>query len=249
MRLHIVTGSSRGLGAAMVRELLQPGDTVLGIARRADAALAALAAERGARLEQWTVDLADPLPVAERLQRWLTELDHGGCERVALINNVGVVSTPKALADSDLLELSNALRIGLEATLLLSAAFLAATRAWPGQRRVLNISSGLGRRPMASSAAYCAAKAGMDHLSRCLALEEEMQPNGARVVSLAPGVIDTDMQQQLRSADAADFPDRDRFVALQREGQLQSPEAAAQRVLAWLGRSDFGTQPVADIRD
>jgi hypothetical protein len=57
------------------------------------------------------------------------------------------------------------------------------------------------------------------------------------------------MQQQLRSADAADFPDRDRFVALQREGQLQSPEAAAQRVLAWLGRSDFGTQPVADIRD
>ena len=64
------------------------------------------------------------------------------------------------------------LRIDLEATVLLSAAFLDATRGWRGDRRILNISSGLGRRAMASSAVYCAAKAGMDHLTRSLALEE-----------------------------------------------------------------------------
>ena len=57
-------------------------------------------------------------------------------------------------------------------TVLLSAAFVAATRGWTGSRRVLNISSGLGRRAMASSAAYCAVKAGMDHFSRAVALEE-----------------------------------------------------------------------------
>ena len=78
---------------------------------------------------------------------------------------------------------------------------------------IINISSGLGRRPMASQSAYCAAKAGMDHFTRCLALEEAAKPHGAKVCSLAPGVIDTGMQVQLRGADAAAFPDRDRVVA------------------------------------
>ena len=132
--------------------------------------------------------------------------------------------------------------------MLLTAAFLRATEGWPAQRKVLNISSGLGRRAMASQAAYCAAKAGMDHFTRCVALEEE-KADGAKVCSLAPGVIDTDMQVQLRSADATAFPGRDSFARLKSEGQLTSPDEAARRVLAYLARPDFGAQPVADVRD
>ena len=94
----------------------------------------------------------------------------------------------------------------------LCAAFLAATDRWTQPRRVLNISSGLGRYAMASQAGYCAAKAGMDHFTRCMALDEALKPHGAKVCSLAPGVIDTDMQVQLRAADPARFPNRERFV-------------------------------------
>ena len=166
-----------------------------------------------------------------------------------MINNAGAVTEPARAADSDLAAMAAALRVSLEATVVLTAAFLHATGAWTGGRRVLNISSGLGRRAMAGSAAYCAAKAGMDHFSRAIALEEASLPNGARVVSLAPGVIDTDMQAQLRAADPAGFADRAMFVQLKESGQLLSPEAAAERVLAWLARPDFGTQPVADVRE
>ena len=246
--LYIVTGHSRGLGAGIAAQLLQPGHKLLGIARKANAALAERAGAQSADFEQWTADLAEPLPVAQRLRGWLADLGAPGFERVVLINNAGAINPPSALRDTDLAGLASVLRVGLEATLLLSAAFLDATRHWPGERRLLNISSGLGRRAMASSAAYCAAKAGMDHLTRCIALEEALVPNGARAASLAPGVIDTDMQGQLREAKAADFPDRDNFVALQRDGQLLSSEAAAVRVLAFLARADFGSQPVADVR-
>ncbi|MBX3607466.1 MAG: SDR family NAD(P)-dependent oxidoreductase [Piscinibacter sp.] len=248
MQLAIVTGSSRGLGAAMVARLLAPGSRVLGLARHADPALDTLARERGATLEQWETDLADALPAARRLQTWLAAQDGAAVQRALLINNAGVVTRPQPLRDADPAALVTALRVSLEATLLLCQAFLAATRDWRGDRRVLNVSSGLGRRAMAGSAGYCAAKAGMDHLSRCLALEEAALPNGARVVSLAPGVIDTDMQRQLREADAAEFPDRERFLALHRDGQLLSPQAAAARVLAVLERPDFGAEPVADVR-
>jgi NAD(P)-dependent dehydrogenase (short-subunit alcohol dehydrogenase family) len=133
--------------------------------------------------------------------------------------------------------------------MLLSAAFLRATDSWQATRKILNISSGLGRRAMASQSAYCATKAGMDHFTRCLALDEALKPRGAKVCSLAPGVIDTDMQVQLRSADDALFPDRKGFAGLHLGGQLTSPDEAARRVLAYLARADFGQNPVADVRE
>jgi NAD(P)-dependent dehydrogenase (short-subunit alcohol dehydrogenase family) len=89
----------------------------------------------------------------------------------------------------------------------------------------------------------------MDHLARAVALEEADVENGARIVSLAPGVIDTDMQQQLRTADAALFPERERFIGLQTAGHLDSPLVAATKVLRYLSRTDFGANPVGDVRD
>jgi len=246
--LTILTGASRGMGHAMAEQLLQPGAHLLCISRHTSADLAALAQERGARLEQWSADLADAAPVAQRLSKWLAALDPAALTNASLINNAGVIPALTPLRDGESADIANALRVGLEAPMLLCAAFLKATMGWPVPRKVLNISSGLGRRAMASSGAYCAAKAGMDHFTRCLALDEALLPHGAKVCSLAPGVVDTDMQVQLRGADPQAFPDLPNFAGLHAQGQLASPQAAAARVLAYLARADFGAEPVADAR-
>ena len=142
--LFIVTGASRGLGRAVAERLAgTPGHVVLGLSRQAPAAPAGI--------EQWAVDLADPLPVAERLAAWLGGLDAARFSSASLVNNAALLTPPAPLADTDLQLLSQATRVGLEAPLLLSAAFLRATRGWAGLRRVLHVSSGLGRRAMASS--------------------------------------------------------------------------------------------------
>ena len=245
--LTLLTGSSRGMGEAMARQCLQAGHQVLGLARHASAGLAALAAPQ--QLTQWEIDLGDAQGVAERLAEWLVEQDAERFSTVQLINNAGVIATLAPLSQVPLAETVGALRVGLEAAMLLTSSFLATTAHWPAQRKVLNISSGLGRRAMAGSASYCAAKAGMDHFSRAVALEEAAKPNGARIVSLAPGVIATDMQVQLRSADPVQFPDRRAFEQLLAQGQLASPDEAARKVLAYLARADFGSQPVGDLRD
>jgi benzil reductase ((S)-benzoin forming) len=237
--LYIITGASRGLGRAMAEQLLRPGHTVLGLSRQAPSAA----------FEQWPCDLADPVPVAQRLGAWLGGFDAKRFASASLINNAAMLTEPAPLADADLVLLSQAARVGLEAPLVLTAAFLLATRAWTGQRRVLHISSGLGRRGMASSGPYCAVKAGLDNLARAQALEEALQANGAKVCALAPGVIDTDMQVQLRGADAKAFPDRDAFVQMKAGGRLDSPAAAAAKVIAYLNRADFGSNPVGDVRD
>jgi len=247
--LTLITGASRGLGHAMAAQLLQAGHMVLGMSRRQDPQLAALAKKAGAELIQWEQDLSDPVAASARLSAWLGTLDGQRFDSVTLINNAGTVGNPAPLARAAAGELSLALRIGLEAPMLLASAFLGATREWRGVRKVLNISSGLGRNAMASQAPYCAAKAGMDHFSRAVALEEAGAPNGARIVSLAPGVIDTDMQVQLRGASADKFPDRARFERLKNDGLLDSPDTAAAKVLGYLARADFGSNPVADVRD
>jgi NAD(P)-dependent dehydrogenase (short-subunit alcohol dehydrogenase family) len=225
------------------------GCTLLGISRRGNDDLEQKAAAAGAVYVEWTMDLAEPLAVAARLQAWLEGFDRAAFSAASLVNNAGVLTRIGALEACAAEELSAALRAGLEAPLLLTAAFLRATASWPADRRVLNISSGLGRRPMAGQATYCAAKAGMDHLSRAIALDQAELPHGAKIVSLAPGVIDTDMQVQLRSADGAGFPDQANFIRLKDAGQLTSSEDAAARVVAYLERSDFGASPVADVRD
>ena len=247
--LFILTGASRGMGLAMARQLFQPGNTVLCISRSANETLAVQAKSAGVPLQQWTQDLALGAHTSARLEQWLREQTGDSYASVTLINNAGVIARIGPLSEADADDLSNALRVGLEAPMQLTSAFLRATAQWPGQRKVLNISSGLGRRAMASQAGYCAAKAGMDHFTRCLALEEALKANGAKVCSLAPGVIDTDMQIQLRSADSKAFPDQSSFLNLKTSGSLTSPEDAAKRVLAVLLRADFGANAVADVRD
>jgi NAD(P)-dependent dehydrogenase (short-subunit alcohol dehydrogenase family) len=243
--LTILTGASRGLGLAVAEQLLARGHRLLALSRHP----AALAVPPGAALETWAVDLADSAAVAARLAAWLATQSPARLASATLINNAGVVSRLAPLSEVETIDLANAIRVGLEAPLVLTAAFLRATEAWQLPRKVLLVSSGLGRRAMAGSTSYCAAKAGLDHLARALALEEAAKPKGARVVSLAPGVIDTDMQVQLRGADARLFPERERFAALKSSGQLDSPAAAAIKLLAYLDQPGFGEPPVGDVRD
>lgn len=247
--LTIITGASRGMGLAMAGQLLDAGHDLLCMSRGHNEALDLRASGKGLRCEQWPQDLTRTEAAAARLESWLAGNDAGAFASVTLINNAGVLPRIAPLAAVPAADLAGALRVGLEAPMLLTSAFLRATKAWKAQRKVLNISSGLGRRAMASQAAYCAAKAGLDHFTRCVALEEAGTPNGARLCSLAPGVIDTEMQNQLRSADAGQFPDLASFIGLKEKGVLSSPSEAAARVLAVLARADFGSNPVADVRD
>lgn len=246
--LTILTGGSRGMGLAMGQQLLQKRHHLLSISRKTSSELAASARE-ASQLLQWEQDLAQSATAAQRLATWIDTLSSGDWASITLINNAGMIPQIAPLSQLPAADMINALRVGLEAPMAMTAAFLAATETWSMPRKVLNISSGLGRRAMASQASYCTAKAGMDQFSSCVALEEAAKPHGAKIVSLAPGVIDTDMQVHLRSAASDDFPDVQRFSQLHSAGQLSSAQDAAARVLAWLERPDFGTQVVADVRN
>jgi NAD(P)-dependent dehydrogenase (short-subunit alcohol dehydrogenase family) len=239
--LVVITGGSSGLGEAMAAQLAGSGHRVLTLARHRSANLPR-------EVQQWEADLSDPLPVARRLGDWLAAQSPPPMG-ATLISNAGVNTAPGPLSRADPADLSRAVRVDLEAAVLVTNSFLAATRRWQVPRKVLLISSGVGRRPLAGSATYGAAKAGLDQLARGVALEEATELNGARIVSLAPGRFETGMMALLRDANPELFPGRDEFVRMKQDGELAAPTQAAAAVLAYLARPGFGDDPVADVRD
>lgn len=240
----MVTGASRGLGLALARGLLASGATVITLARTHNAELAAEAQQLGASLRQIPCDLADTAAV-ESAAGLLGGALPSGAGRYLLFNNAATLD-PVGLADSflDAQAIQRAFTLNVAAVMVLTAAFLRATPV-QADRRIVNISSGAGRKPTAGWSVYCATKAALDHYSRVLALENP----GVRVAALAPGVIDTSMQQHIRSSDRRQFPDLDRFLSLHEQNQLAAPEAVARKILDHVAGDAFGREVLDDIRN
>jgi NAD(P)-dependent dehydrogenase (short-subunit alcohol dehydrogenase family) len=231
----VLTGHSRGLGAAIAAELAAHDIPTLALARNSGAA--------GKGLEQVELDLSDTQALAtwlagDQLARFVE-----GAGTVLLINNAGMLQPVGPLATQAPDHVARAIALNVAAPLMLAAAVAALPAA---ERRVLHVSSGAGRNGYPGWAVYCAGKAALDNHARAAALDNAP---GLRICSLAPGVIDTDMQAQIRASDVASFPLRERFEALKREGQLVAPADCARKLVRFLLGADFGAQPVADLRD
>lgn len=249
----IVTGASRGLGAALAAQLLAPARRLICIARSPNAALAAQAQASGAALDYRLHDLADADATARLAQALGETLREAAAvspiSRFVLVNNAGVIEPIGRIESLAAAPLARALQVNLAAAMLLTAAFLSATDAAGADRRILNISSGAARHPLAGWSAYCSSKAALDMFTRCIAAEHAGRPGAPRVCSLAPGVLDTGMQATIRTAAPADFPQVERFRKLAAEGALASPAQVAQRIVAYLEGDDFGAREIDDIRD
>jgi len=243
----VLTGASRGIGAALARALAKPGVQLVTLARRTDPELQAHAEARGAKLTQIDVDLSDLAAASAAGARVAAALPRDAA-RYLLINNAGTVQ-PVARGDQleDAAAITTAFNLNVSAVMLLTARFLTATQGLKADRRILNISSGAGRNPNPGWGVYCATKAALDMYTRVL--KQEQGADGARVVSLAPGVVDTDMQVAIRGSDPAAFPALSRFQDMHASGKLSAPANVAARIAAYLDRDDFGQTEIDDIRN
>jgi benzil reductase ((S)-benzoin forming) len=238
VRSVVLTGVSRGLGAAFFDELAGRGDRILGIGRHFTDAQRKLAAAEPERIRLHEADLTDPgsVPGAAALRDFLAGRDfspaegHGapggsaGAGEAVLIHNAGIVEPIAEVGALPPDTVAAAVTVNLTATILLTNAFLAASPDG-ATVRVLFISSGAAHRVIEGWSVYSATKRGAEMFLDAVAVE---RPD-AYVVNVNPGVMDTGMQATLR---ASEFPDRDRYVDLYERGRLPSPVTVARRIIA-----------------
>lgn len=237
----VVTGHTRGLGEAVAARLLSHGVRVLGVSRHENSALAS----RFPQLRQRSLDVADDAA----LERWIATgemqsfLDDANS--TLLVNNAGVLQPIGPLRTQSTAAVIRAVAVNVGAVLALSAAFVQATSE-ASERRIMHVSSGAGRKAYAGWSIYCATKAAIDQHARCVALD---RTSNLLIASVAPGVVDTDMQADIRASTDEMFPDRPRFVAMHRDKALPSPAQTGGRLAEYLLSDIFGREPVFDLRD
>ena len=242
MDIAIVTGHSRGIGEAVAMQLLDRDIRVLGIARHENPGLAK---RYGRRLEQFSLDLADSGALATWLAGDALNRCVDGAESAILVNNAGVLQPIGPLELQEVEQVSRAVAVNVAAAFMLAAAFVKAT-APAKERRILHVSSAAGHKAYAGWSIYCATKAALDHHARCVALD---RTPGLRIASIAPGVVDTEMQAEIRASTDERFPERPRFIAMHRDKAIPSPAAAAAKIVRYLLSDVFGSAPVFDVRE
>lgn len=237
----VVTGHSRGLGAAIAAEFLARDVPVLGISRRTNSDLAQ---RHGNALTQLTLDLADLAALTRWVESGALAQFHRGCDLALLINNAGLLQPLAPLEKQEASDVARTISVNVGAVLVLSAAFVAATDQ-VADRRIMHISSGAGRKAYPGWSVYCASKAALDHHARAVALDRTPR---LRISAVAPGVIDTYMQDLIRASDEQDVPDQPRFTEMWREGKLQRPNDVARAIVDFVLSQEFGSEPVCDLR-
>lgn len=237
MKKAILTGHSKGLGKAITLELIKRGYAVLGLSRTQS--------EKMTALQQVSLDLSDSSALLEWLENEALRTFLRGARQAILINNSGTVSPVNPLGKQSNREIITSVGLNVSAPLILSNAFIECTSGVP-DRRILHISSGAGRVGYPSWSVYCATKAALDNHARAVA--EDGIAN-LKISSLAPGIVDTGMQAEIRSCDEEEFPQVKAFQGFKAGGDLATPAATAFRICEILLSPAYGRDLITDVRD
>ena len=225
-KTFLVTGASKGIGLELSLSLATLGINVILLAR--DTPML----EQSRDMVQLTLpsvssivcDLADN----QSIDTVIVELKNNFQKIDGIVHNAGMISPimPMSKAPSD--AWAENIQVNLIGVQRLTKGIYSLMQA-SEHCRVTTISSGASLRPLESWSSYCVAKAGQDMWARCLA--EEGMKDGITAISIAPGIVNTDMQKEIRSADSEDFPSLSSFVGYYENGDLSDAKDVANKLL------------------
>jgi benzil reductase ((S)-benzoin forming) len=235
----IVTGGSSGLGRSLLAAA-PDGARLIDVSRTGVDGLDREVAHVAA-------DLGDPASW-DRFRSWVDEeVRDAGRTRITLFHAAGTLEPIGFAGEVDGRAYAHNVLLNSAAGQVLGEAFLAAVASLREVRRELvMISSGAARTAYPGWSAYGAGKAALDQWARAVA-EEQRRRGGVRVLSVAPGVVATDMQAAIRQMDEHDFPPVERFRRLHAEDRLEDPDDVARRLWGLLETETADT--VVDLRD
>jgi NAD(P)-dependent dehydrogenase (short-subunit alcohol dehydrogenase family) len=241
--IHLyLTGASRGIGAGIAKACRAHADVHCdGFSR------SGLGLDEAPNYRDHCLDLSE----LSDLEQFRFPEPHPQAKLLVLVNNAGTLGPLDRVGRHEAEAVDRAVRLNLTAPMLLSNAMVRQFEGHPASKLIVHISSGAAQSPYAGWSVYCATKAGLDMLARVQDMEfagaappakasvsaaSDAEPDAAPVAqggpffvrSMAPGVVETDMQSVLRNAEPKAFPRKDKFVSLHREGQLSDAEAVGR---------------------
>ena len=228
MEYYFITGTSRGIGKSLSELLLQRENTfVLGISRNQSI--------NHVNYFHLPMSLSDLKTISD-----FTFPEVREAETICLINNAAALSEINHMGKVSSESIKEDYAISLVAPTVLCNLFLKQYQGYGCKRIIMNIGSGASQVPIESWATYCASKAGLEIMSKVIDVEQKLKhpSNPVRVFSVMPGVVDTKMQEVIRSISNEAFSEVGRFIEYKKTNALLSPEEVAEKLIAILSSPD-----------
>ena len=239
MNYYYITGTSKGLGKELALQILSnKNNYVFGISRTQTI--------EHKNYEHILLDL-DNLDAVNSFNF----PNHNDAKSITLINNAGIIGEIKAVGNRTNNDIISTYNINSIAPSILMNEFVKAYQNTDLNKTILNISSGAGRHTIESWAVYCASKSALDMYSQVFYDEQKhQQKNKAiKIYSVAPGIVDTPMQDEIRKAKAKDFPIVGNFINYKKSGALNSPKEIAEILISFLDNSKKYKKVIYDVRE
>ena len=228
--IWIVSGISSGIGKALVELLLRRNQQVIGIGR---------SNPFGSHINFMPCDLSNPEEV-KRLK--FPEFS----KSVVLINNAGMIGEIARISQKVEDDFARVFQVNSLAPITLTQLVYSKMRN-KNEFSLLNISSGAAHNAIPSWSAYCASKAALNMWTACFAKEEVEREFYPRIFCVAPGVVDTKMQSQIRSTKGENFSSLNRFIDFNKNGELTATTVVAEKLLNLL-EMDYSGELFYDLR-
>jgi benzil reductase ((S)-benzoin forming) len=223
--LVFITGGSSGIGAAMARVNPYSDARVINISRRALTGYGHCEA-----------DLSDPAAWCEVADLFAREIKDFAGERIVFVHSAGTLQPIGFAGEVSADDYARQVLLDSASPQVLGDAFLRATRETHAECHVVMISSGAAFTVFEGWSAYCAGKAAMDQWVRTAGAEQARRGGRCRLLAVAPGIVETAMQREIRAASSDDFPSVEMFVGIHENDHGRDPEEAAREIWSLLER-------------
>lgn len=240
MNIIIITGASKGIGKALAKKYANKNYKVYSLARTSSS------------LENITdvaIDLSDLTATENTFVNLLKEIATPKITSITLINNAGRLGEISNLENLKANDISKTIQLNTTTPLILSGLFIKLTQQLTCKKQIINISSGAAVNPYQGWAIYCTSKAAIDMMTKAIATEQTEIENGVKCVSIYPGVVDTNMQSQIRNTSKTDFNSVQRFVDLKENNDLYTPDFVAETIYKIDTENQLQNGAVVDIRN
>ena len=226
--VYLVTGASKGLGRAISVEVAKSGYSVIAIARESKE-LTDIENELKSYSEgsiALPCDLGNQSEIKSTTDKILSRFDHIS----GIVHNAGIISPIEGMFDVDRNKWERAIQVNLIGVQDLTNS-LKPILGGDKHTRIITISSGAAKRSLHGWSSYCVSKAGLDMWTKCVA--EEGALHNISAIAIAPGIVDTAMQEEIRNADEFNFPMLSNFIDYHKNGELEKPETVATKLLPY----------------
>ncbi|MCP3026802.1 (S)-benzoin forming benzil reductase [Halobacillus sp. A5] len=231
MKYAIVTGDSRGLGEAVASKFMEKDIHVIGLSRTYNDNLKNKADNNKVTYSHIRCDLNDSDDLTQGIDKVMYLAFQNNVEMVYLVNNAGVIDPIETVGRLESSLVNKHLQINVAAPILFMNRLLKEADEQKVKAGIINVTSGAAEKTIHGWSVYSSGKAAINQFTATCAMEQEKAGKEHFVIAFSPGVVDTDMQGEIRASEESAFADVNKFKKLKEEGQLRSPDTVAEVLL------------------